>query len=109
MLLLDHVGRRSGNWYTTPLLYLADGDDYVVVGSRGGSRSHPSWFVNLREMKETTVEVRGKSIPVAVHVASTAERKRLWPELVEMYSDYATYQQRTEREIPLVVLSPISA
>jgi deazaflavin-dependent oxidoreductase (nitroreductase family) len=109
VLLLDHVGRKSGRWRTTPLLYLADGTNYVVVGSMGGSHRHPSWFVNLRDMEETTIEVDGKSIPVTVRVASAEERSRIWPRLVEMYKDYAAYQERTDREIPLVILTPIEA
>jgi deazaflavin-dependent oxidoreductase (nitroreductase family) len=78
----------------------------VVVGSKGGSHKHPAWFLNLREMPETTVEVGGKRRRVKVHVASVQERERLWPGVVDLYSDYANYQARTKREIPLVVLSP---
>jgi F420H(2)-dependent quinone reductase len=88
------------------LIYVADGDDLVVVGSKGGSHKHPAWFLNLREMSETKVEVGGEKRRVSVRVASPEERERLWPRAVEIYSDYANYQQRTEREIPLVILSP---
>ncbi len=105
VLLLHHTGRKSGRERVSPLLYLDDGDDLVVVGSKGGSHKHPSWFLNLREMPETTVEVGGERRRVSVRVASEGERERLWPRLVEMYGDYANYQARTERQIPLVILS----
>jgi deazaflavin-dependent oxidoreductase (nitroreductase family) len=106
ILLLNHIGRKTGEWRTSPLVYLPDGDDMVVVASRGGSRHHPAWFLNLRDMKETTVEVGGRTEPVSVRVADPEERKRLWPEVVDLYSGYAAYQRRTDREIPLVILSP---
>ncbi len=106
ILLLHHSGRNSGTERVSPLLYLADGDDLVVVGSKGGSHKHPAWFLNLREMPATTVEVGGERLRVRVHVASPQEREKLWPRVVDLYSDYANYQERTKREIPLVILSP---
>ena len=107
VLLLHHTGRKSGQDRVSPLLYLDDGDDLVVVGSKGGSHKDPAWFLNLREMPETTVEVGGERRRVKVRVASAQEREKLWPRLVDLYSDYANYQERTEREIPLVILSPV--
>jgi F420H(2)-dependent quinone reductase len=106
VLLLHHTGRRSGKERVSPLLYLADGEQLVVVGSKGGSHKDPAWFLNLREMDETTVEVGGEKRRVRVRVASAEEKEALWPRLVEMYGDYANYQRRTERDIPLMVLSP---
>jgi deazaflavin-dependent oxidoreductase (nitroreductase family) len=106
VLLLHHTGRKSGKQRVSPLLYLSDGDDLVVVGSKGGSHKHPAWFLNLREMPETTVEVGGEKRPVKVQVASPERREKLWPRMVELYPDYAQYQARTERQIPLVILSP---
>jgi F420H(2)-dependent quinone reductase len=106
VLLLLHRGRKSGKERVSPLLYLADGDDLVIVGSKGGSHKHPAWFLNLRVMPETTVEVGGEKRRVVVHIASPAEREKLWPRVVELYSDYADYQARTERQIPVVILSP---
>src|SRR5919201_1053686 len=106
MLLLDHVGARSGRKRTNPLAYLEDGDDIVIVASKGGSPRHPAWFHNLRANPETTVQVGTRKIPVKARVASSEERKRLWPEVVELYGGYAGYQRRTEREIPLVILEP---
>jgi deazaflavin-dependent oxidoreductase (nitroreductase family) len=79
----------------------------VVVGSKGGSHKHPAWFLNQREMPETRVEVGGERRRVKVQIASAQEREKLWPRVVELYSDYANYQERTKREIPLVILSPV--
>jgi deazaflavin-dependent oxidoreductase (nitroreductase family) len=106
VLLLHHTGRRSGQNRVSPLLYLPDGERFVVVGSKGGSHKHPAWFLNLREMEFTTVEVDGSKRDVSVRVATAEEKAQLWPRLVELYGDYANYQRRTEREIPLVILTP---
>jgi deazaflavin-dependent oxidoreductase (nitroreductase family) len=107
VLLLHHRGRRSGSERVSPLLYLPDGERIVVIGSRGGSHKHPAWFLNLREMDETEVELRGERRRVSVRVADPQERAELWPRVVEIWSDYAEYQKRTEREIPLVILEPL--
>jgi deazaflavin-dependent oxidoreductase (nitroreductase family) len=104
VLLLDHVGRKSGKRRTNPLLFLADGDDLVIVASNGGAPRHPSWWLNLREHPDTTVQVYGEKRHVRARVAGPAERERLWPRLVEMYPDYAAYQRHTKREIPVVLL-----
>lgn len=105
-VLVEHVGRKSGRRRTTPLLYLADGDDIVIVASKGGSHKHPAWWLNLREMNATMIQVGGERRPVTVRQATAEEKQRLWPRLVEIWPDYARYQERTEREIPLAILSP---
>ncbi len=105
-LLLDHVGAKSGTKRTTPLPYLRDGDDFVIVASKGGHPSNPGWFYNLRANPDTTVQVGSKRRPVHARVANPEERTRLWPKVVEIYSGYAGYQKRTDREIPLVILEP---
>lgn len=106
VLLLNHVGRRSGQRRASPLLYLPDGDDLVIVGSKGGSPRHPAWWVNLRASPTTTVEVPGEKREVTARQASPEEKARLWPRLVEMYADYEAYQRSTTRDIPVVMLSP---
>jgi F420H(2)-dependent quinone reductase len=106
-VLVDHVGRRSGEVRTSPLLYIRDVDDIVVIASRGGSHKHPAWWLNLREMDETTIQIGGERRRVKVRQASAEERKRLWPKVVDAWSDYANYQERTDREIPLGILSPV--
>jgi deazaflavin-dependent oxidoreductase (nitroreductase family) len=105
--LVDHVGRTSGKKRTTPLFYLADGDDVVIVASKGGSHKHPAWWLNLREMDETDIQIGSEHRRVKVRQATPAEKERLWPRVVEIWSDYANYQERTEREIPLAILSPV--
>ena len=104
MLLLDHVGARSGKQRTTPLVYLRDGEDIVIVASKGGSRRNPAWFHNLRANPETTVQVGSRRLAVRARVASPEERARLWPKVVVAYGGYKGYQERTSREIPLVIL-----
>jgi deazaflavin-dependent oxidoreductase (nitroreductase family) len=106
VLLLDHVGRKSGKARTTPLLYLEDGADLVVVGSRGGSDAMPAWFFNLMANPQTTVQVGADRRSVVARQASEEERDRLWPRLVQMYPEYDAYQRRTSRRIPVVILSP---
>jgi deazaflavin-dependent oxidoreductase (nitroreductase family) len=105
-LLLDHTGRRSGTVYTVPLLYLADGSDLVIVASQGGLRENPQWYRNLCVNPEATVQVGPRRSAVRARTADAAERAALWPRLVELYADFATYQSWTEREIPVVILSP---
>ncbi|GAA3529644.1 nitroreductase family deazaflavin-dependent oxidoreductase [Nocardioides daeguensis] len=107
VLLLDHVGRKSGTRFTTPLLYLADGADLVIVASQGGLPKNPQWFHNLVANPETTVAVPGeRSRAVRARVAGPDERAGLWPRLVDLYADFDNYQAWTDREIPVVVLEP---
>lgn len=105
-LLLNHVGAKSGVRRTTPLVYVADTDRYVVVASKGGHPRHPAWFHNLRANPDTTIQVGSRRLPVSARVADPAERSRLWPQVVDTYAGYHGYQQRTDREIPLVILGP---
>jgi F420H(2)-dependent quinone reductase len=109
VLILHHRGRRSVEERVCPLLYLPDGERMVIVASKGGSHRHPAWFLNLREMKETEVEVGGKTRRVSVRIAAQDERDELWPRVVEIWPDYAQYQKRTDRQIPLIVLQPLPA
>ena len=105
MLLLDHVGAKSGKKRTIPLLYTRDGDDVVIVASKGGYPKNPAWFHNLRANPDTTIQIGRERRPVHARVANAAERERLWPGVVETYSGYEDYQRRTAREIPLVILA----
>ena len=109
VLLLHHVGRKSGAERVTPILFLVDEERLVVVGSKGGARRDPAWVANLLVSPETVVEVARERIAVRARPASEAERTRLWPRLVEQYPSFATYQGRTERELPVVVLEPTAA
>jgi F420H(2)-dependent quinone reductase len=105
-LLLEHVGRKSGMQFTTPLLYLEDGADLVVVASQGGLPKNPQWYYNVSAAPDTRVWLKREIRDVRARVAEPEERALLWPRLVELYADFATYQAVTDREIPVVVLSP---
>jgi len=106
MLLLSTTGRKSGRPWTTPLSYLRDGADLVVVASFGGSPTHPAWYLNLQAQPEALVQVGPRRMRVIAETATGSDRARLWPKVVEMYSGYEGYQKRTSREIPLVLLRP---
>jgi F420H(2)-dependent quinone reductase len=106
VLLLNTRGRKSGKPRTTPLLYLEDGGSYAVVASNGGTVSHPAWLFNLRSDPEATVEIGDRKVRVRAEEAEPGEKERLWGRLVEMYAPYAQYQNKTDREIPVVVLHP---
>jgi deazaflavin-dependent oxidoreductase (nitroreductase family) len=106
ILLLDHVGAKSGVSRTTPLLYVEDGENLVIVASKGGHPKHPAWYHNVRAHPDTTVQVGSRRRPVHARVASAHERERLWPMAVAAYGGYRGYQERTVREIPLVILEP---
>jgi deazaflavin-dependent oxidoreductase (nitroreductase family) len=106
MLLLTHVGAKSGTERTTPLVYAEDGEDIILVASKGGHPRNPAWFYNLRANPEARVQVGSTRRDVRARAASAAERSRLWPAVVEVYGGYADYQERTDREIPLVILEP---
>jgi deazaflavin-dependent oxidoreductase (nitroreductase family) len=107
MLLLDHVGAKSGTKRTSPLLYMPDGENVFVVASKGGFPKHPAWFHNLKASPDTTVQIGRERRAVHARVATPEERKRLWPIAVKTYPGYANYQARSKgREIPLVILQP---
>ncbi len=106
MLLLDHIGAKSGTVRTSPLAYIDDGKDVAIVASKGGYPKHPAWFHNLKAHPDTTVQIGTEKREVHARVATAAERKRLWPKAVDAYGGYAGYQERAGREIPVVILEP---
>jgi deazaflavin-dependent oxidoreductase (nitroreductase family) len=106
-LLLEHRGRKSGKLFTTPLLYMRDGANFVIVASQGGHPKNPQWYFNLVAAPDTRIHVKGQNnIEVLARVASPEERAALWPRLVDLYADFAKYQRWTDREIPVLILSP---
>ena len=105
-LLLTTTGRKSGQPRTSPLIFAQDGDDYLVVASMGGAPQHPSWYLNLTANPEAEVQVKADVIPVTARTASDDEKPRLWKIVTEQWPNYDVYQTRTDRVIPLVVLSP---
>lgn len=104
--LLTHTGRKSGRALTTPLLHLSDGDRVVVVASQGGLPRHPQWYLNVRANPDVTVQVRGDVRAMRARTATPDERAELWPRLVELYADFASYQSWTDRVIPVVICEP---
>ena len=105
ILLLTTTGRRSGQERTLPLIHRADDGRWVVVASKGGWPANPSWYENLRANPDATIQVKDEIIPVRAGTAEGEERARLWSLMTEVWPDYDSYQARTEREIPVVVLS----
>ena len=104
--LVTTVGRRSGESRTVPLLYMHDGDDIVIVASRGGMPQHPAWYLNLCDDSRVSIRIGDEERRYEARTASSEERARLWPQLVSMYRSYASYQQKTDREIPVVICTP---
>jgi deazaflavin-dependent oxidoreductase (nitroreductase family) len=107
VLILTTTGRKSGKRRSTMLTApLREDDRIVLVASYGGDDRHPAWFVNLRAHPEVTVTMGGRTRPMRARVASAEERAELWPRVTSAYKGYEGYQQRTSREIPLVILEP---
>jgi F420H(2)-dependent quinone reductase len=111
VLLLTTTGRRSRTPRTKALMYLPKGNSYVVIASYLGEPRHPAWWLNLQVDPTAEIQVGSRRLTVVAREADGDERERLWKEIVERQSDYAEYQQRTERRIPVVVLdtSPTAA
>jgi deazaflavin-dependent oxidoreductase (nitroreductase family) len=107
VVLVESVGRKSGKRRTHPLICGEDGDNLVVVASKGGIDRHPAWYLNLMANPETMAYWRGEKRRVRARDATDTERERLWPMMVETYRPYESYQRRTERKIPIVVLEPM--
>jgi len=108
MLLLTTTGRRSGRPHTVPLLFLRDGETLVVFASYGGRDGHPSWYLNLVADPEVEVQVGKQRLKARARTADPGERALWWPRAVDAYGDYALYQKRTDRVIPVVLLRPTS-
>lgn len=108
-LLLTTTGRTSGETHTTPLIYITDGDDYVIVASKGGADEHPDWYHNLVEDPRVEVQVADEVFTATAGTADAEDRDRLWPPLTDTWPDYDDYAERTDREIPVVILTPAGA
>jgi deazaflavin-dependent oxidoreductase (nitroreductase family) len=105
-LLLQTTGRKSRKPQTTPLIYGTDGGGFVVVASRGGAPTHPSWFLNLQDTPEIRFQVADKKYRGVARIAAGAERERLFRMMAGLFPPYTDYQAKTSREIPVVVLAP---
>jgi deazaflavin-dependent oxidoreductase (nitroreductase family) len=105
VLLLTTRGRKTGKARTAPLIYREDGNDLVVVASKGGWPQHPLWYQNLRAEPKVEVQHGPRTRAMVARTANSAERARLWPRMVEVYKPYDDYQSWSDREIPIVILS----
>src|SRR5689334_9612512 len=106
VLLLTTAGRKTGELRTTPLIYERDGDNYVVVASKGGAPDHPGWYKNLAKQAQVELQVLEDVFPARARTAQGEERERLWRLAAEQWPAYDDYARKTEREIPVVVLEP---
>ncbi len=106
LLLLTTVGRKTGKQRVTPVMYVRDGNNYVITASNGGANRHPGWFANLQANPQTTIAVDGMTRTVMAHKASMEEKGRLWPRLVEQAPFFEGYRKKTTRDIPMIILQP---
>ncbi|MFD3745856.1 nitroreductase family deazaflavin-dependent oxidoreductase [Nocardia sp. NPDC058633] len=107
ILLLDHVGAKTGTHRTSPVMYHADADIIAIAGSKAGQPTHPAWFHNLKANPDTTIRIDADLHPVRARVATEAERNRLWPKFVEAFPTYEFFQSHAgNRTIPIVILTP---
>jgi deazaflavin-dependent oxidoreductase (nitroreductase family) len=104
ILLLSHTGRKSGREYTTPLIFGEDGGNYVIVASQGGTPDHPDWYSNLEAQPEVGVQVKADKFQARARTAEGDERERLWTQMNGIWPHYDEYQEKTDRQIPVVVL-----
>jgi deazaflavin-dependent oxidoreductase (nitroreductase family) len=106
-LLLTTTGRKTGEPRVSPLIFGRDGDDYLIVASVGGMPKHPAWYLNLQADPAAQIEVKAERLDVVARTASDEEKPRLWAIVNEVWPNYDTYQTRTDRVIPVVVLTPV--
>ena len=105
-LLLEHTGRKTGRTLVSPLVFIHDGDDVIVVASQGGRDTDPQWYRNVVANPDAHIEIGSDRRAVRAVTATPEEKARLWPRLVEAYADFDTYQSWADREIPVVILKP---
>ena len=107
VLLLTTTGRKTGKKRTLPLIYIMDGSAYVITASAGGADKNPGWFFNIRSNPQATIQVKDKHIKVTAEIAGREKKSELWARLVEVAPNFAGYQKRSSREIPMVILHPV--
>ncbi|QXE38018.1 nitroreductase family deazaflavin-dependent oxidoreductase [Streptomyces sp. GMY02] len=107
-LLLDYRGRRTGQWRRTVLIYGSDGDDYLLVASKGGADEHPLWYLNLVAEPDVRVRVGAERFAARAETLSPEEKARVWPGLVELFPPYEGYQKKTNRDIPVIRLRRVA-
>ena len=108
-LILHTVGRKSGEVRKFPLIYALDGGDYVIIASKGGAPAHPGWYLNLLAHPDVKIQVLDQIIPVTARTGTPEDKARVWPIMTAQWPQYDSYQAKTEREIPVVLLHPRAA
>jgi deazaflavin-dependent oxidoreductase (nitroreductase family) len=108
-LLISVLGRKSGVWRRSVLIYGRDAENYVVVASKGGDPKHPAWYLNLVDNPQVRLQVGADKLTARARVAEGDERARLWDKLAEIWPAYNEYQTKTDRRIPVVVLEPVTS
>lgn len=106
VFLLITKGRKTGEERTAPLIYIEDGDDYLLVASKGGMSHNPAWYLNLVANPQCEVEIGRRRTPMTATRVSVEEKRAVWPRLCAVYPDYDDYQKRTTRDIPVMRLTP---
>ncbi len=105
-MLLTTRGRKTGKFRTIPLVYVTDGDRFIIAAAYAGSDQNPTWWLNLQQSKEAVVQVMRRKVRVQYELAVPEEREDFWRRLVAMYPYFAEYQERTQRKIPVIILKP---
>jgi deazaflavin-dependent oxidoreductase (nitroreductase family) len=107
--VVSMIGARSGQRRDVPIMYVPHGAGVLLVASLGGAPKHPSWYHNLRKNPDVTVHVKDRTLRLRARLTTAAEKAKLWPICVEHYPPYATYQERTDRDIPVFICEPRSS
>jgi deazaflavin-dependent oxidoreductase (nitroreductase family) len=109
VMLLTTRGRKSGKPRTSPLLYMRDGERIITVASKGGAPNHPAWYLNLKDSPEVTVQIGNTQTAMRATTATPEQKAKYWPRLIAVYPPYQQYQARTDRDIPVVILRPVTS
>ena len=107
ILLLTTKGRLSGELRTIPIIFTPHGDSWVIIASKGGSPTHPKWYLNILDDPHVQVQVKADRYEAVARTAPSPEREEIWAEAIANWPNYDVYQSRTERQIPVVVLDPV--
>lgn len=107
-LVLTTTGRKTGKSRKFALIYQEDDDGYVIVASKGGDRAHPGWYHNLEQNPEVGVQVKADKFTARARTATPEEKSRLWPKMTRVWPSYDDYQQKTDRDIPVVILERVA-
>ena len=107
--LIKHVGRKTGRTLIVPLIYGMVEGEFVIVASKGGSPTHPAWYLNIEGTSEIDVQIATQAFRASWREPGDGERQRIWDQMVAIYPPYAEYQEATDRLIPLVLMKPVAA